>query len=88
MPNLRRRIFYTFSTTFVSAVLGAIGGYFLATAIAVRVTEIRLDQYAGRLVADWEASSADLRTVLAAMGASERRACSGDENRLLPRADL
>jgi len=51
----------------------------LATAIAVRVTEIRLDQYAGRLVADWEASSADLRTVLAAMGASERPPCSGDE---------
>lgn len=76
---MKRRIFYTFATTCVLAVFGAIGGYFLATAIAVKVTEVRLDQYSSRLVADWEASSADLRTVLAAMGASQRNPCSGDE---------
>ena len=51
----------------------------MARAIAIHFTENKLDQYASRLVADGEASSAELRTVLAAVGASGRRSCSSDE---------
>lgn len=79
MPTRKQRILTTLAVTAIAAVCGTLGGYLLAMFITVRVTEIRLDQYASRIVADWEASSAELRTVLAAMGASQRSPCSGDE---------
>ena len=67
------------AATILATACGAIAGYQLARAIAVRMTESKLDQYANRLVADGEASSAELRTILAAVGASRRQACSSDE---------
>ncbi len=79
MPSLKQHILTTLAATVIAAVCGTLGGYLLATAITVRVTENRLDQYASRIVADWESSSAELRTVLAAMGASQYHSCSGDE---------
>jgi len=56
-----------------------IAGDRLARAIGVRVTQGNLDQYASRIVADWEGSSSELRFVLNAMGASRHRPCSSDE---------
>jgi len=79
MPTLKKRILFTLAATIVAAGCGTLGGFLLASAITVRVTEIRLDQYASRIVADWEASSAELRTALAAMSASQYRVCSADE---------
>jgi sensor c-di-GMP phosphodiesterase-like protein len=79
MPTLKQHILTTLAATVIAAVCGTLCGYLLATVITVKVTENRLDQYASRIVADWESSSAELRTALAAMGASQRVACSGDE---------
>ncbi|MGD0786736.1 MAG: EAL domain-containing protein [Terracidiphilus sp.] len=76
---MKKRILFTLAATIVAAGCGTLGGFLLASAITVRVTEIRLDQYASRIVADWEASSAELRTALAAMSASQYRVCSADE---------
>jgi sensor c-di-GMP phosphodiesterase-like protein len=79
MSILTRRISLMLAATSIAAVCGTLGGYLLASTIAVRVTQNRLEQYSGRIVADWEASSAELRTVLAAMAASQRHSCSSDE---------
>lgn len=81
MPNFRRRLAITVVSTMVATAAGSIAGYVAARAFAERATEAKLDQYASRLVADGEASSAELRTVLAAVGASQYPACSGDEIR-------
>jgi sensor c-di-GMP phosphodiesterase-like protein len=56
-----------------------VAGYLAARYAAVRLAQSRLDRYAARLMADGEASSEELRTVLAALGASRNRACSKDE---------
>ena len=45
----------------------------------MRVTEARLELYAKGIVADGEASSSELRTVLAAANASNQRACAEPE---------
>jgi sensor c-di-GMP phosphodiesterase-like protein len=79
MPTFKSRISYTLAATVIAAACGTLGGYLVATAIAVRVTEVKLDHYATQIVADWEASSAELREVLVAMGASEHHPCSSDE---------
>jgi sensor c-di-GMP phosphodiesterase-like protein len=79
MASRKQRFLLTLATTLLAAVCGTVFGYQLARAIAVRVTDSKLDQYASRLVADGEASSAELRTVLAAVSASQRTACSSDE---------
>ena len=79
MPSLKKRILFTLSATALAAVCGMVAGDQLARAIGIRVTEGRLEQYATRIVADWEGSSSELRTVLAAMGASKHHACGGDE---------
>jgi sensor c-di-GMP phosphodiesterase-like protein len=79
MPSLKRRIFYTSVFSIFAAVCGTLAGYLLASALTVKATQNRLDQYAGRLMADGEASSAELRTVLNAVGASQNPACSDAE---------
>jgi sensor c-di-GMP phosphodiesterase-like protein len=67
------------AATIAGTVLGIFGGYFLAREITVWETGVRLDGYASQLVADGEASSAELRTALAAVDASQHHACSGEE---------
>ncbi|MFZ1085019.1 MAG: EAL domain-containing protein [Terracidiphilus sp.] len=79
MATRKQRFLLNLAAVIFATVCGTVVGYQLARAIAVRVTESKLDQYASRLVADGEASSAELRTVLAAVGASRRRACSSKE---------
>jgi sensor c-di-GMP phosphodiesterase-like protein len=79
MASRKQRFLLTLAATLLAAACGTVFGYQLAHALAVRLTASKLDQYASRLVADGEASSAELRTVLAAVGASQRKACSNDE---------
>ncbi len=75
----KRRVLITLAVTAIAAACGSLGGYVLDSAITVRVTQARLDLHASRIVADWESSSSELRTALAAMGASQFRSCSGEE---------
>jgi sensor c-di-GMP phosphodiesterase-like protein len=79
MPTVRQRIFFTVAATIIAAGCGIFAGFFFASFITVRVSDSQLEQYASRIMADGESSSAELRTVLAAMGASQHSACSGDE---------
>jgi sensor c-di-GMP phosphodiesterase-like protein len=79
MASRNQRILFTLAATVLMAAVGTIVGNSLACALAARFTASKLDQYASRLVSDGEASSAELRTVLAAVGASQRKACSSDE---------
>jgi len=79
MPSLKNRVLLTLSATFLSAACGMFVGDQLARAIGIRVTEGNLDQYATSIVADWEASSSELRAVLNAMAASNYHACGGKE---------
>ncbi len=79
MASLKRRFAFTSAVSIIAAASGTLVGYLLATTIMVRVTESRLERYASRLVADGEASSAELRTVLAAMAASQHPPCSDAE---------
>jgi sensor c-di-GMP phosphodiesterase-like protein len=79
MTSRKKRIQISLAAMIVAAACGTLAGFQLASAITVRITENRLDQYATRIVADWEASSAELRTVLAAAGAAQRRSCSSGE---------
>ena len=81
MPSRKHRILFSLATTICLAACGTIVGYLLASAITLRITEARLDRYATQLMEDGEASSAELRTVLAAIGVSSHRSCSGDEIR-------
>jgi len=69
----------TLAVTVIAGVSGLVGGYQVAIAIAGRVAEIRLEEYANRIMADGEASSAELRTVLAAVSASRDAYCSNAE---------
>ncbi len=64
------------AATLSGAVCGIFGGYFLAREITVWVTGVHLDDYASQLIAEGEASSAEQRTALAAVDASQYRVCS------------
>ena len=79
MTTLKRRIQITLTTTVLAAVCGAFAGYLLSRAITERIAEARLQQYATQIMADGEASSAELRTVLAAASVSPHRVCSEAE---------
>jgi sensor c-di-GMP phosphodiesterase-like protein len=79
MRVLKSRARLTLIVALVALAVGVVGGYLLVLAITVRVTEIKLQQYAARIMADGEASSAELRTVLAAVSASRHSPCSGAE---------
>jgi sensor c-di-GMP phosphodiesterase-like protein len=79
MTSRNNRLLLILSATLLAAACGTGFGYQLARAIAVQFTASKLDQYASRLVADGEASSSELRTVLAAVNASRHQACSSDE---------
>ena len=79
MASRKQRFLITLAATISAALCGTLAGYQLATAIAVRYAEGRLDRYATGLVEDGEASSAELRTVLAAVAVSRYHTCSADD---------
>jgi sensor c-di-GMP phosphodiesterase-like protein len=79
MRVLKSRARLTLIVALVAMAVGVAGGYLLVRAIKIGVTETKLEQYAARIMADGESSSAELRTVLAAVSASRRAPCSGAE---------
>ena len=79
MPSLRQRTTTMLAITVLAGLLGLYLGSLMGREIAVWVTQAHLDQYAGRLIVDEEASAAELRTALAAMDASEHKSCSAAE---------
>jgi sensor c-di-GMP phosphodiesterase-like protein len=79
MQTLKKRIQLTLIVAAIAIAVGSMAGFLLVRAFTLRVTEIRLEDYASRIMADGEASSAELRTVLAAVGASGHPPCSAAE---------
>ena len=79
MKILRQHVLATLAVMIIAAACGTFVGYWLAHTIAVRTTKSRLDQYAGRIMADEEATSVESRTALAAVGASRYPPCSNAE---------
>ncbi|MDR3726662.1 MAG: EAL domain-containing protein [Terracidiphilus sp.] len=79
MTILRRHFVTTLVAMIIMAACGTFVGYQLADTLAVRVTENRLDQYASRILANEEATSTELRTVLDAVSASRYSTCSSAE---------
>jgi sensor c-di-GMP phosphodiesterase-like protein len=79
MPSLRQKAIAALAVTLIAALVGLFLGSLIGREIAVSLTLAHMDQYAARLVADEEASAAELRTALAAVDASEHRACSPAE---------
>jgi sensor c-di-GMP phosphodiesterase-like protein len=79
MQIMKQRAVLALSVTAVAALAGALCGYLIARQITIRVIKGRLDRYAMRIVADGEASGAELRTVLAAVVASQNKPCSEGE---------
>jgi sensor c-di-GMP phosphodiesterase-like protein len=79
MTILRRHFLTTLVAMIIMAACGTFVGYQLSDSLAVRVTESRLDRYASRILANGEATSTQLRTVLDAVNASRYRTCSSTE---------
>src|SRR6266568_395707 len=66
-------------STFLLAAVGTVGGYLLGRAIAVRQAELRLDQYANKILTEGATSTAESRAVLAKMNTSQLPLCSDAE---------
>ena len=61
------------------ATAGALGGYLLGHAYALRQAEFRLDQYANRILLETIASTSESRAMLATMNGSPYSLCSDAE---------
>lgn len=81
MPTIKQRILNTVTATFFFTIFGLFGGYLVAREISIHLALVQLDRYADQLIADGEASSAELRTALAAVDASGYSPCSTAELR-------
>lgn len=81
MASFKRRFALALIATFIGVVCGVLAGSYWAREITAWQAEIQLDRYADRLIDDGEMSSAELRTVLAAMGAAQSGFCSSQELR-------
>jgi sensor c-di-GMP phosphodiesterase-like protein len=81
MPTFKQRLRIILAATTIAAVCGTVAGYLLGRDLVLRLTEAKLQQYASRIMADGEASSAELRTMLSAVGASPHPFCSDAEIR-------
>jgi len=79
MRTFLQRTLVTVISIVVLATLGIFGGYFLGRAITLRQAEIRLGQYARRILSDAAASTAESSTVLAKMNESPHPYCSDTE---------
>jgi sensor c-di-GMP phosphodiesterase-like protein len=81
MPTFKQRLRVILTATMIAAACGAAAGYMLGRELLLRLAETKLQQYAGRIMADGEASSAELRTMLSAVSASPHPFCSDAEIR-------
>ena len=79
MFSIQRKAITTAAVTMAAGLVGLFLGSYFAREIAAHVTESRLYEYASRLMADEEASAAELRMALAAIDASTQGACSAAE---------
>ena len=79
MRTLFQRVLVTFMSTTLLAAAGVLGGYLLGRDISMRQAQLRLDQYANRILLEGSASSTESRQVLAAMNASPFPVCSDAE---------
>jgi sensor c-di-GMP phosphodiesterase-like protein len=78
-----KRLLFVLVSSLLAGFVAAAGGYYLARRITVHEAEKQLSAYAGRLVADSEASASELRTVLTAMNVSVMRPCSASDLNLI-----
>lgn len=79
MRTLFQRVLVTLLSTIVLATAGALGGYLLGHAYALRQAESRLDQHANRILLEGITSTAESRAMLATMNASSYAFCSDEE---------
>jgi len=79
MRNLFQRVIVAIVSTIVLATAGALGGYLLGHAYALRQAESRLDQYANRILLATIASTSESRAMLETMNGSPYAFCSDAE---------
>lgn len=79
MRTVFQRVVVAIVSTFVLATAGALGGYLLGHAYALRQSESRLDQYATRILLETIASTSESRAMLETMNGSPYALCSDAE---------
>jgi sensor c-di-GMP phosphodiesterase-like protein len=79
MRTLYQRVLVTLASTALLAAVGVLGGFLFGHAYALRQAELRLDQYADRILLETEASTYESRAMLATMNGSPYSWCSEAE---------
>ena len=79
MRTLVQRVVVTILSTVFLAAAGALGGYILGRAFALRQAGARLDFYANRILLEGVTSSSESRAILATMNTSPYGFCSDAE---------
>ena len=79
MRTVFQRVIVAIVSTVVLATAGALGGYVMGHAYALRQTESRLDQYANRILLETIASTSESRAMLETMNSSPYTLCSDAE---------
>ena len=79
MRTLVQRVVVTILSTIFLAAAGAVGGYVLGHAFAIRQAAARLDHYAGSILLEGVTSSSESRAILATMNTSSYDFCSDTE---------
>ena len=79
MRTLFQRVLFTLVSTVVLATMGALSGYVLGHAYALRQSESHLDQFADRILIETIASTSESHSLLATMNGSPYSFCSDAE---------
>ena len=79
MRTVFQRVIVAIVSTIVLATAGALGGYVLGHAYVLRQTELRLDQFANRILLGTVASTTESRAMLETMNGSPYAVCSEAE---------
>src|SRR5215467_12868618 len=79
MRTLYQRVLVTLVSAVVLAAAGALCGYLVGHAFALRQAEYRLDQYANRVLMETVTSTAESRAMLATLNSSPYAFCSDAE---------
>jgi sensor c-di-GMP phosphodiesterase-like protein len=79
MRTVFQRVLFTLASAVALASAGALCGYLLGHAYSLRQAELRLDQYANRVLIETVTSTADSREMLATMNSSPYALCSDPE---------
>lgn len=79
MRTLFQRVLVAVVSTTVLATAGALGGYLVGHRYALRHAELRLDQYANRVLQETVASTSESRAMLETLNASPYARCSEAE---------